>query len=123
MILRWLPLLILAHLGYRGFDRMKQILDVGRITQTQIELSSIVELLRLDSVDGSLPSEEGDEFSQYLRKNLKRRASLSNEDLALDPWGTPYRYQRKAQSGFRVSSAGPDKAFQTKDDINKEYLP
>jgi len=34
-----------------------------------------------------------------------------------DAWGRPLRYERLSDSGFRLTSAGPDGRFGTKDDI------
>jgi hypothetical protein len=38
--------------------------------------------------------------------------------VALDPWTTPYRLTYGEQKTFRVTSAGADKKFNTKDDIH-----
>ncbi len=38
-----------------------------------------------------------------------------------DAWGTRIRYQRLSDSSFRLTSAGPDKAFDTADDIVKDF--
>jgi hypothetical protein len=38
----------------------------------------------------------------------------------LDPWRTPYRY-RMVPGGFVITSAGPDKTFNTADDIVKTF--
>jgi hypothetical protein len=43
----------------------------------------------------------------------------------LDPWGTPVRYEaRLDEAGMqrRVISAGPDKKFDTSDDISSDYF-
>lgn len=40
---------------------------------------------------------------------------------ALDGWGRGIRYERTADSGFRLTSPGPDGEFGTDDDIVKEY--
>lgn len=34
-----------------------------------------------------------------------------------DPWGTAYRYATPKDPGFRIDSAGPDKKFDTDDDV------
>lgn len=38
-----------------------------------------------------------------------------------DAWGTRIRYQRLSDSSFRLTSAGPDRAFDTADDIVKDF--
>jgi len=39
---------------------------------------------------------------------------------ASDAWGRPIRFQKLSDSGYRLTSAGPDGQFGTKDDINIE---
>lgn len=38
-----------------------------------------------------------------------------------DAWGGKFHYERLSQSSFRLTSAGPDGAFGTGDDIVKDY--
>jgi hypothetical protein len=39
----------------------------------------------------------------------------------LDAWGTAVKYERLSDTGFRLRSAGPDRVFDTADDIVKDY--
>ncbi len=39
----------------------------------------------------------------------------------LDAWGRKIRYERLSDSSFRLRSAGPDGAFETEDDIVKNF--
>ena len=39
----------------------------------------------------------------------------------LDAWGTKFRFEKISDDSFRLISAGPDKAFDTNDDIKKDY--
>jgi hypothetical protein len=41
--------------------------------------------------------------------------------VALDGWGKRIRYERLSDSSFRLRSAGPDGAFETEDDIVKDF--
>lgn len=52
-------------------------------------------------------------------KELKefRRIPLSS----LDAWGTEIGYKRLSEEEFRLISAGPDRNFDTDDDISKDY--
>lgn len=52
-------------------------------------------------------------------KELKefRRIPLST----LDAWGTEIGYKRLSEEEFRLISAGPDRNFDTDDDISKDY--
>jgi len=38
-----------------------------------------------------------------------------------DAWGRKIRYERLSDDGFRLRSAGPDGAFETDDDIVKDF--
>jgi hypothetical protein len=38
-----------------------------------------------------------------------------------DAWGRDFRYERRSDSSFRLTSAGPDGAFDTADDIRLDY--
>ena len=38
-----------------------------------------------------------------------------------DVWGRKIRYERLSDSSFRLRSAGPDGAFETEDDIVKDF--
>lgn len=39
----------------------------------------------------------------------------------LDAWGREIRYEKLSDSNFRLTSSGPDGAFETDDDIEQEY--
>lgn len=39
------------------------------------------------------------------------------EALPLDPWDTPYEYERSGGTRFRILSAGPDRMHGTEDDL------
>jgi hypothetical protein len=49
-----------------------------------------------------------------------RRASPA-ASAAADAWGRRIRYERLSDDAFRLTSAGPDGAFGTADDIAKDY--
>jgi len=68
------------------------------------------------------------EFHSYIAmqgrypKSLKelqefRRLPLSTKDA----WGTTIEYERLSGESFRLISAGPDRAFDTEDDISQDY--
>jgi hypothetical protein len=52
-------------------------------------------------------------------KNLERTNPAAA--AAFDGWGRAFRYERLSDESFRLVSAGPDGAFDTADDIVKEY--
>jgi hypothetical protein len=49
-----------------------------------------------------------------------RRASPA-ASVASDAWGRRIRYERLSDDAFRLTSAGPDGAFGTADDIARDY--
>lgn len=53
-----------------------------------------------------------DQFDQYVRDKFKSRL----KDPLEDPWGKKYRYAH-IPGGFALGSSGPDKKFQTEDDV------
>jgi hypothetical protein len=56
-----------------------------------------------------------------LPQNLKElfAARLFSGDPS-DGWGTPLKYEKLSDENYRLSSAGPDRAFDTEDDITLE---
>jgi len=42
---------------------------------------------------------------------------LSDPSMAIDAWGTPYRLTLDPANAYTIDSAGPDKAFDTPDDL------
>ena len=71
-------------------------------------------VLQRKILDGGFPNEA--EFIRLVESSL--RSKLKNPRL--DFWQTPYGYQRTAQ-GFMLASAGPDRAFSTRDDLVLVY--
>ena len=68
---------------------------------------------------------------QSLKALLNKPSGLSNESrwdgpyldakvLPLDPWDRPYRYELLDADTYRISSAGPDGAERTEDDISSD---
>lgn len=83
----------------------------SKIKLTGVNLESLAkEVLTYTSEGEGLP-----ESLEALRRFHPAAAS------AADAWGTPIRYQRLSDSSFRLTSAGPDKAFDTADDIVRDF--
>ncbi len=49
------------------------------------------------------------------------RASGMMSAAPQDAWGRDIRYERRSESSFRLTSAGPDGVFDTADDIRLDY--
>ena len=66
--------------------------------------------MEIDGINHDMPTPG--RFGEYIRKN-----SLSSAgDPAIDAWGMPYRLDAPPKK-LAIRSAGPDKTFETGDDI------
>ena len=83
---------------------------------TQNEVNGIAQILSYDILsEGTRPKPE--EFQDYVRKNLLNKPG-QNRDTSYDVFGTRFgiAYDDANHRGY-VISAGPDKQFNTEDDI------
>jgi hypothetical protein len=83
----------------------------AKIDLTKVNLSSLERIIaeRIAS-EGQAPAS---------LKELQRFQPMAVSFL--DAWGREIRYEKLSDSGFRLTSAGPDGEFGTDDDILKEY--
>jgi hypothetical protein len=79
-------------------------------TKTKTRMAGIAHTLEIDGVDHELP--QPDRFGDYIRKNTPS----TDGDPSNDAWGTPYRLDIPPRK-TGVRSAGPDRSFDTADDI------
>ena len=56
------------------------------------------------------------QFPSTLQEALPSPRSAWITDYEHDAWGTPLRY-RVVRSGYELRSAGPDRTFETSDDV------
>jgi hypothetical protein len=75
---------------------------------TQSEIGQVIRELIQDRNNGYLPPPE-DEFEVYIHRRVE-------DSDGLDGWGTPYALVQDPDS-VAVVSAGPDREFDTDDDI------
>ncbi len=111
MVAKLLPIALLAGGVYKGKDKIKDIANYPVKMGTQMELTNIARILRLDSIDESWPYP--DEFSEYLRSSMKKK---KGRDMANDLWGNKYILIDKDQE-LIVVSGGPDGQIETRDDM------
>jgi hypothetical protein len=97
---------------------MDQVADSVGMLAVNYEMESIAQMVHLGIVTGEEPTPQN--FSNYLRENLLVRVAYSQRDTSLDFWGSPYKLSKK-RGRFLITSAGPDKKFGTKDDMNTGY--
>ena len=89
---------------------------VDKYLQTKIKLTGV----NLESLSREVLSfaAEGDGLPETLE--AVRRFHPTAGALP-DAWGRKIRYERLSDSSFRLRSAGPDGAFETEDDIVKDF--
>jgi len=120
-LLKMLPIAVIGFVAYQNSTALKKGLDVVSKVQTtlaSVEINNIARAIRIDYEDSHrLPL---DNFSQFLKQNMVEASGKSTRDHSRDSWGTPYRLQQTA-TGFAILSAGPDKVWETADDIRQEF--
>lgn len=90
------------------------------ITLTQGVASSI-ELQNLQKTVVMVKNQKGayPEESEFEGIVLEKFSSIV-KDPRLDFWGRPYRYTRR-RGGFEIRTSGPDRKFETKDDLTLKW--
>jgi hypothetical protein len=91
-------------------------IEVDKYLQSKIKLTAV----NLDSLSREVLSyaAEGDGLPDSLE--ALRRFHPTAGALP-DAWGRKIRYEKLSDSSFRLRSAGPDGAFDTEDDIFKDF--
>jgi len=91
-------------------------IEVDKYLQTKINLTRVnLESLSREVLSYAAGGEGLPESLEALRRFHPTAAALP------DAWGRKIRYERLSDSSFRLRSAGPDGAFETEDDIVKDY--
>ena len=91
-------------------------IEVDKYLQTKIDLTRVnLESLSREVLTYATGGEGLPETLEALRRFHPTAAALP------DAWGRKIRYERLSDSSFRLRSAGPDGAFETEDDIVKDY--
>lgn len=100
-------------------EQIEKITGTTKVVATQVEVNDIGKMVYLEIINDTPVKPE--EFADYLRKNMRTKGA-SKRDTALDMWDTPYglAYDNKANRVY-VISAGPDKRYNTNDDIYTSY--
>jgi hypothetical protein len=119
MLMKALPLLIMTTGVMANADRIKGILSHTSTIAVQSEVNEITHLLVLDQISGENLPRTPEEFAVYLKKNMRIKGQAAGDtgrDVSKDPFGTEYRLTYE-DGGVKVTSAGPDKTFDTPDDV------
>ena len=118
-MMKIMPLLALAGIGYANSDALKKSLDlIGKVqveATSSIEMTNIARTVAMEYVESNtIPLEN---FSDWLKANMREESGKETRDHSRDMWGTAYRIARSGKNGFEIQCAGPDKMWQTADDI------
>ncbi len=95
-----------------GLETMVDQYLEAKIDLTNVNLETLARLVQAYAAEaeGGLP-----ESLEALRRSQPAAASVA------DAWGRKVRYERTSDTGFRLRSAGPDGAFDTGDDLVKDF--
>jgi len=91
-------------------------IEVDKYLQSKTKLTAVnLESLSREVLTYATEGEGLPESLEALRRFHPTAAALP------DAWGRKIRYERLSDSSFRLRSAGPDGAFETEDDIVKDF--
>ncbi len=100
-------LLYFAKLGQKSY--IQTTLDANdriRAELTQVNMATLEKAIQFAAgSEGELPADLNAVFASRM---------FSGDPS--DGWGTPIKYERKPEGGFRLTAAGKDRAFGTADD-------
>jgi len=122
--LKVLPVAALGIVGYVNKDTLAKSLDViGKVqvaATSGIEMQGIADAVAMEYADSAtLPLNN---FSQFMKENMMEKGGKETRDKSKDVWGTEYRIAaRRDKNGFEIKSAGPDKKWESEDDLNFIY--
>ncbi len=119
-LLKLLPIAAVGLVATVNSDALKKNLDIISKVQVAaasgVELPGIAEAVAQDFIETKdLPLEN---FGAFLKENLREKGGKDTRDKSKDQWGTEFRLGvDAARNGFSVRSAGPDKLWQSEDDL------
>ena len=100
--------LYFAKLGQKGY--LRTTLDANDRIRAELTKVNMATLERAIQFAGGTQDELPADLSAVF-------ASRMFTGDPSDGWGTPIKYERKPEAGYRLIAAGKDKAFGTADDI------
>jgi hypothetical protein len=119
-LLKLLPLLIVFGGFSQVLPKFKAVFQYSKIVGTQKEVNALASELSMESMNGPLNFTD-ENFPEFVKTHLQVMQSKLNTkrtDPSRDFWGSPFRYRPAADGKpAKVTSAGPDMVFDTKDDI------
>lgn len=120
LVSKLLPLLVMGGIGLHSGgtikDRLAGVVGAKDKMMAKQRMVAILNAASLnaaigDTLDVGTPAK----FRTWVRKNV-RIQGIRGQDSSVDPWGTPLRGVYRGGI-LTITSAGADKAFNTKDDV------
>ncbi|NLX54711.1 MAG: type II secretion system major pseudopilin GspG [Planctomycetaceae bacterium] len=118
-----LVLAILVILGALVMTNFSGILAGGKVKAARAQLTAFEQAIDIYQLDiGSYPTtQQGLQALRVAPADLpdpsKWTTPYLKKDIPPDPWGNPYYYELMSPTQYKISSAGPDGATNTADDI------
>jgi hypothetical protein len=100
-----------------GNDKGVLQTEVEQFVKTKIKLTEVNMESLARVILGYATGEQG--LPEDLKQLQRSRPSLGMG--LLDAWGRAIKYEKISDTAFRLRSAGPDGAYDTADDIVKEF--
>lgn len=113
-----LPILAVLYGLLFSQDKLRaqwvKVVNTPRVISTQSEANDLMRAVQVHIAAGDRPKPE--EFNEFCRRTLSVKDV--KRDAALDAWSTPFGLvYDEANKRVYVLSAGPDRAYNTQDDI------
>jgi hypothetical protein len=127
--LKLLPIITLYKGVTSGHAKLGPMLDIVGVSITQFEVKKITKLTMEDAQrNGGLVHPQT--FRDFIRDNfynnytslVRRAIGKDGWDLSVDLWGSAYMMQPNSDATvIYIRSAGPDKKYNSKDDISINF--
>ena len=109
-------LLAMAIVGFLYFGRVGQKSYIETTLDANDRIRAELTRVNMASLEKAIQYAAGTEGELPADLNAVFAARMFSGDPS-DGWGTPIKYERKPEAGFRLIAAGKDRAFGTVDDI------
>jgi hypothetical protein len=109
-------LLAMAIVGFLYFGRVGQKSYIETTLDANDRIRAELTQVNMATLEKAIQYAAGNEGELPPDLNAVFAARMFSGDPS-DGWGTPIKYERKPEAGFRLIAAGKDRTFGTADDI------
>ena len=114
-------IVLIGSLGFVAYANRDLLLSSQKLLQkVEVEATSGIEMKNIARAvvmhyinENRLPLKD---VPGWMRESMRQAAGEAVRDFARDPWGTEYQI-RVRDTRFAIGSAGPDKLWNTEDDL------